>query len=81
MSARNELSLRIGRSGYIDPRVFAAPAIELRYIVHDCPPYRQGNTGFEPSLSIVDALAWLGPVETAQFIAHHGRSGREVTAC
>jgi hypothetical protein len=66
---------------YIDPRAFAAAGIELRYIVYDYPPYSRGLQSFVPNLSIIDALAWLGARGTADYLATHGRSEREVIAC
>lgn len=66
---------------YIDPRIFAEAGIELRYIVYDYPPYARGAHPYVPNLSIVDALAWLGPEGTAVYLERHGRSEREVAAC
>jgi hypothetical protein len=66
---------------YIDPGAFAATGIELRYIVYDYPPYFRGSQPFVPNLSIIDALAWLGARGTADYLATHGRSEREVIAC
>lgn len=66
---------------YIDPHAFAAARIELRYIVYDYPPYARGSQPFVPNLSIIDALAWLGARGTAEYLATHGRSEREVNAC
>lgn len=66
---------------YIDPRAFAAAGIELRYIVYDYPPYSRGPRQFVPNLSILDALAWLGPRGTAQYLAAHGRSERDAIPC
>jgi len=65
---------------YLDPASFAAGGIELRYIAYDYPPYARGERPFVPNLSIVDALAWLGPRGTAQYLAAANRS-REVRAC
>lgn len=59
---------------YIEPRRFADAGIELRYIVYDYPPYPRGSYAFVPNLSIVDALAWIGPEATSAFLAAHGRS-------
>lgn len=66
---------------YIDPKAFAAAGIELRYIVYDYPPYSRGPRPFVPSLSILDALAWLGSRGTADYLAAHGRSEREAMPC
>jgi len=66
---------------YIDPRVFARAGIELRYIVYDYPEYARGAHAFVRNLSIIDALAWLGPSNTAAFLDAHGRSEREEIAC
>jgi hypothetical protein len=66
---------------YIDPRAFAAAGIELRYIVYDYPPYSRGPWPYLPNLSILDALAWLGPRDTARYLAAHGRSEREAMPC
>lgn len=46
---------------YIDPTAFRDAGIELRYMEYDYPPYARGPYPFVPNLSIVDALAWLGP--------------------
>ncbi len=66
---------------YIDPRAFAAAGIELRYIVYDYPPYARGPRDWVPNLSILDALAWLGPRGTADYLEAFGRSEREVIPC
>jgi hypothetical protein len=65
---------------YIEPNAFAAAGIQLRYIVYDYPPYPRGPYPFIPNLSIVDALAWLGPQRTAEYLAAHSRSESEVPA-
>lgn len=65
---------------YLDPAPFGKAGIELRYIVYDYPPYERGGP-FMPNLSIVDALAWLGPEGTAAFLGQHGRSEVEPIAC
>ncbi|HEY4640544.1 MAG TPA: WbqC family protein [Thermoanaerobaculia bacterium] len=62
---------------YIDPRAFAAAQIELRYIIYDYPPYARDRRAFVPNLSILDALAWLGPGETAAYLKRCSRSERE----
>jgi len=59
---------------YIAPRGFADADVELRYIVYDYPPYPRGSRPFVPNLSIVDAIAWLGPAATTVFLETHGRS-------
>jgi hypothetical protein len=59
---------------YLHPDSFDAAGIELRYIVYDYPPYARGGNPFVPNLSIVDALAWLGPSGTADYLRAHGRS-------
>jgi WbqC-like protein family len=65
---------------YIDPRVFAAADVELRYVIYDYAPYPRGPRPFVPNLSIVDALAWLGPRGTAEYLATQGgKSEREVS--
>jgi hypothetical protein len=57
---------------YIDPWRFADAGIDLRYISYNYPQYPRGDAGFIANLSIVDALAWLGPDGTAAFLATHG---------
>lgn len=59
---------------YIEPRGFEDAGVGLRYIVYDYPPYARGRRPFVPNLSIVDAIAWLGPEATARFLEKHGRS-------
>lgn len=59
---------------YIDPRRFADAGLDLRYIVYDYPPYPRGSLPFLPNLSIVDAIAWLGPAGTMAFLEAHGRT-------
>lgn len=66
---------------YIDPRRFAAAGIELRYVIYDYPPYSRGPRPFVPNLSIIDALAWLGPAGTREYLAARGKWEREVIAC
>ena len=58
---------------YIRPAAFAAAGVELRYVVYDYPPYARGHLPFVPGLSILDALAWMGPAATSDFLARHGR--------
>jgi WbqC-like protein family len=65
---------------YIEPRGFAAAGIELRYVVYDDAPYARGPKPFVPNLSIVDALAWLGPEGTARALAARGRFERVAMA-
>lgn len=57
---------------YIEPRTFADAGMNLRYISYAYPPYARGDAPFIPNLSVIDALAWLGPVGTAAFLATHG---------
>jgi len=59
---------------YIEPRGFEDAGVELRYIVYDYPPYARGPRPFVPNLSIVDAIAWLGPEAAVNFLEAHGRS-------
>src|SRR5216684_4565224 len=66
--------------GYIDPREFAEAEIELRYIVYDYPRYERGGRPYLANLSILDALAWLGPEGVNGYLGAHGRSLPEVTA-
>src|SRR6267142_3867024 len=66
---------------YIDPGAFAAAGIELCYILYAYPPYARGPRTWVPNLSILDALAWLGPRGTADYLEVFGRSEREVTPC
>jgi hypothetical protein len=58
---------------YIDPESFRQAGVELRYIIYDYPPYPRGENAFIPRLSILDALAWLGPAETAAVIQRNRR--------
>jgi hypothetical protein len=58
---------------YIDERLFADAGIALRYMVYDYPPYERGPHPFVPKLSVLDALAWLGPLGTAAFLSRHGQ--------
>jgi hypothetical protein len=79
----NAVDARVYLSGpaaraYIDPRSFAGAGIELRYVVYDYPPYARGTRPFVPGLSVIDALAWLGPGATAEYLAANGRSVAEV---
>jgi hypothetical protein len=57
---------------YIEPQRFAKADLDLRYVVYDYPPYPRGEGPFLPKLSVIDALAWLGPDRTAAFLASHG---------
>jgi hypothetical protein len=66
---------------YLEPSLFADAGIELRYIVYDYPPYARGRSPFIPQLSIVDALAWLGPEATRAYLGQHRRTEREAAAC
>ena len=66
---------------YLDPASFEAAGVELRYIVYDYPPYPRGSNPFVPNLSIIDALAWLGPRGTADYLRAHSRSEREALPC
>jgi hypothetical protein len=66
---------------YLNPCSFEAAGIELRYVVYDYPPYARGSNPFLPNLSVVDALAWLGPRGTADYLRAHSRSEREVALC
>lgn len=59
---------------YVEPQRFADAGVELRYIVYDYPPYARGPHPFEPNLSIVDAIAWLGPAGTRAYLETHGRT-------
>jgi hypothetical protein len=63
---------------YIDPHQFDAAGIELRYIVYDYPPYARGAREYVPNLSILDVLAWLGPLGTAEYLEKCSRSEREI---
>ncbi|HEX5717309.1 MAG TPA: WbqC family protein [Thermoanaerobaculia bacterium] len=58
---------------YIDPESFHRAGVALRYMVYNYPPYARGGHPFVPHLSILDALAWLGPAETAALIRHGQR--------
>lgn len=58
---------------YLTPGAFRHAGIELRYIVYDYPPYQRGGRPFIPRLSILDPLFWLGPEETAAYLARHRR--------
>jgi hypothetical protein len=62
---------------YMEPEDFREAGIDLAYIVYAYPPYSRGSSPFIPNLSIVDALAWMGPKETAAFL-DTWRGAREV---
>lgn len=66
---------------YLDPRTFERAGIELLYIVYDYPPYERGGRPFVPLLSILDALAWLGPEGTTSYIAACSRSEPAEVLC
>jgi hypothetical protein len=59
---------------YIAPGAFRRAGIELRYIVYQYPPYERGGAPFVPGLSILDALCWMGPSRTRDYLLEHGRS-------
>lgn len=56
------LNLRGGQSLY-DAEIFRGAGIELRFIVMRPSPYKQQGVEFVSSLSIVDALMGVGPIE------------------
>ena len=61
------INLLGGRTLY-DPKAFRDFGIDLRFITMRSFPYRQRSKGFAPSLSIIDALMEIGPIEIRQHL-------------
>lgn len=59
----------IGGTALYDPDAFAARGIALRFLRPRPEPYAQGDQGFVPNLSILDALMFLPVDEVARRVA------------
>lgn len=68
--ARRYLNAPGGRALY-DPAVFAQHGLQLGFVDIDATPYDQGGRRFEPHLSILDAIAWLGPAGARGLVDAH----------
>ena len=73
-----EICQQLGATKYINPQggqslydtaTFRDRGIDLRFIVMRPVPYKQSTENFVPYLSIIDALMWLGPLNTKHRLA------------
>lgn len=68
--ARRYLNPPGGRDLY-RPAVFAQHGLQLGFVEVETVPYDQSGRPFEPHLSILDALAWLGRAGARQLVDTH----------
>jgi hypothetical protein len=66
----------VGAAAYNDPEAYRMASIELIYQNFSPSPYDQGGHPFVPGLSVLDALAWLGPEGTRAHLEHYGAVGK-----
>lgn len=80
-----DICKREGATTYINPQggnelydiaTFRNKGIDLRFIVMQSLPYKQRATNFVPSLSIIDALMEIGPLEIKRYL-----DAFELTSC
>lgn len=66
----------IGAAAYNDPAVFAEMSVELTYQNFSPRSYLQQGNEFIPGLSVLDALAWMGPAQTRAHLEGYGGVGK-----
>ena len=66
----------VGAAAYNDPEAYAMASIELLYQNFSPFPYDQGGHPYVSGLSVLDALAWLGPEGTRAHLEHYGAVGK-----
>lgn len=60
-----------GTQRHLDPEALEARGVETRFVSHEFSPYRQRRSGFEPNLSVVDAMLNCGPEHVRALLNEH----------
>lgn len=60
-----------GGRDLFDATAFRQHGIRLQFLEPRLPPYPQGDRGFQPGLSIIDALMWNDPAAVLQMVGDY----------